>query len=384
MHFKKHILFSFIFLISLSVFFQCSTDNLNDYNPQLDSLRFAGEVHLRNIKKLTFGGNNAEAYWSFDNKQLVFQSDWDKINQHGCDPIFVMNADGSKLSNGKTYQLVSTGLGRTTCGYFLKDGRIVYASTHEADTSCPEPVMFKNGKYVWPIYDSYDIYTANSDGTNLQKLIGGQGYDAEATVSPDGRYVVFTSTRSGDLELWRYDLQTDEYLQLTNELGYDGGAFFSPDSRKIVWRASRPIGQAAADYKELLAQGLVEPKALNVFVADINGENVVQVTDLPGANWAPFFHPGGEKILFCSNHHSLEYGGRLFDIFMINVDGTELEQITHSGTFDAFPMFSFDGKKIVFASNRNVDRMESRVTNIFVADWIEEPSDVDKNFKATK
>jgi Tol biopolymer transport system component len=384
MHFKKHILFSFIFLISLSVFFQCSTDNLNDYNPQLDSLRFAGEVHLRNIKKLTFGGNNAEAYWSFDNKQLVFQSDWDKINQHGCDQIFVMNADGSKLSNGKTYQLVSTGLGRTTCGYFLKDGRIVYASTHEADTSCPEPVMFKNGKYVWPIYDSYDIYTANSDGTNLQKLIGGQGYDAEATVSPDGRYVVFTSTRSGDLELWRYDLQTDEYLQLTNELGYDGGAFFSPDSRKIVWRASRPIGQAAADYKELLAQGLVEPKALNVFVADINGENVVQVTDLPGANWAPFFHPGGEKILFCSNHHSLEYGGRLFDIFMINVDGTELEQITHSGTFDAFPMFSFDGKKIVFASNRNVDRMESRVTNIFVADWIEEPSDVDKNFKATK
>jgi Tol biopolymer transport system component len=384
MHFKKHILFSFIFLISLSVFFQCSTDNLNDYNPQLDSLRFAGEVHLRNIKQLTFGGNNAEAYWSFDNKQLVFQSDWDKINQHGCDQIFVMNADGSKLSNGKTYQLVSTGLGRTTCGYFLKDGRIVYASTHEADTSCPEPVMFKNGKYVWPIYDSYDIYTANSDGTNLQKLIGGQGYDAEATVSPDGRYVVFTSTRSGDLELWRYDLQTDEYLQLTNELGYDGGAFFSPDSRKIVWRASRPIGQAAADYKELLAQGLVEPKALNVFVADINGENVVQVTDLPGANWAPFFHPGGEKILFCSNHHSLEYGGRLFDIFMINVDGTELEQITHSGTFDAFPMFSFDGKKIVFASNRNVDRMESRVTNIFVADWIEEPSDVDKNFKATK
>ncbi len=384
MHFKKHILFSFIFLISLSVFFQCSTDNLNDYNPQLDSLRFAGEVHLRNIKQLTFGGNNAEAYWSFDNKQLVFQSDWDKINQHGCDQIFVMNADGSKLSNGKTYQLVSTGLGRTTCGYFLKDGRIVYASTHEADTSCPEPVMFKNGKYVWPIYDSYDIYTANSDGTNLQKLIGGQGYDAEATVSPDGKYVVFTSTRSGDLELWRYDLQTDEYLQLTNELGYDGGAFFSPDSRKIVWRASRPIGQAAADYKELLAQGLVEPKALNVFVADINGENVVQVTDLPGANWAPFFHPGGEKILFCSNHHSLEYGGRLFDIFMINVDGTELEQITHSGTFDAFPMFSFDGKKIVFASNRNVDRMESRVTNIFVADWIEEPSDVDKNFKATK
>ena len=384
MRFKKYIFPSLLILISLSFFIQCSSDNSNDYNPQTDSLRFAGEVHLRNIKQLTFGGNNAEAYWSFDNKQLVFQSDWEEINTQGCDQIFVMNADGTKLPNGETYQLVSTGLGRTTCGYFLKDGRIIYASTHEADSSCPEPVMFKDGKYVWPIYDSYDIYVAGSDGTNLQKLISGEGYDAEATVSPDGRYVVFTSTRSGDLELWRYDLQTGEYLQLTNELGYDGGAFFSSDSRRIVWRASRPKGQAAADYKELLAQGLVEPIALNVFVADIDGKNVKQVTDLPGANWAPFFHPSGEKILFCSNHHSQEYGGRLFDIFMINIDGTGLEQITHSGTFDAFPMFSFDGKKLVFASNRNVDRMESRVTNIFVADWIEEPTDVDKNFKAIK
>lgn len=384
MRFKKYIFISLLILISLSFFIQCSSDNSNDYNPQADSLRFAGEAHLRNIKQLTFGGNNAEAYWSFDNKQLVFQSDWEEINTQGCDQIFVMNADGTKLPNGETYQLVSTGLGRTTCGYFLKDGRIIYASTHEADSSCPEPVMFKDGKYVWPIYDSYDIYVAGSDGTNLQKLIGGEGYDAEATVSPDGRYVVFTSTRSGDLELWRCDLQTGEYLQLTNELGYDGGAFFSSDSRRIVWRASRPKGQAAADYKELLAQGLVEPTALNVFVADIDGKNVKQVTDLPGANWAPFFHPSGEKILFCSNHHSQEYGGRLFDIFMINIDGTGLEQITHSGTFDAFPMFSFDGKKLVFASNRNVDRMESRVTNIFVADWIEEPTDVDKNFKAIK
>lgn len=384
MRFKKYIFISLLILISLSFFIQCSSDNSNDYNPQTDSLRFAGEVHLRNIKQLTFGGNNAEAYWSFDNKQLVFQSDWEEINTQGCDQIFVMNADGTKLPNGKTYQLASTGLGRTTCGYFLKDGRIIYSSTHEADSSCPEPVMFKDGKYVWPIYDSYDIYVAGSDGTNLQKLIGGEGYDAEATVSPDGRYVVFTSTRSGDLELWRYDLQTGEYLQLTNELGYDGGAFFSPDSRQIVWRASRPKGQAAADYKELLAQGLVEPTALNVFTSDIDGKNVKQVTDLSGANWAPFFHPGGEKILFCSNHHSLEYGGRLFDIFMINIDGTGLEQITHSGTFDAFPMFSFDGKKIVFASNRNIDRMESHVTNIFVADWIEEPTDVDENFKAIK
>ncbi|MDZ7766178.1 MAG: hypothetical protein U5K00_17450 [Melioribacteraceae bacterium] len=282
-------------VISISFTNSCSTDKSNDYNPSTDSLRFSGEVHLRNIKQLTYGGNNAEAYWSFDNKQLVFQSDWEKINEQGCDQIFLMNADGSSLETSEQYRLVSTGKGRTTCAYFLKDGRIIYSSTHEANEDCPEPVMFVEGKYVWPIYDSYDIYVVNPDGSNLEKLIGGEGYDAEPTVSPDGRYIIYTSTRSGDLELWRYDLQTGEDIQITDELGYDGGAFFSPDSRKIVWRASRPKGQAAADYQELLAQGLVEPKALNIYVADIDGKNVKQVTKLPGANWAPFFHPSGDK-----------------------------------------------------------------------------------------
>lgn len=371
--------------ISLSFFLlQCSDNSSGEYVSEQDSLRFTGEIHLRNITQLTDGGNNAEAYFSFDDKQLVFQSDWDKINLQGCDQIFIMNADGSKLPDGDHYQRVSTGLGRTTCSYFLKDGRIIYASTHEADSACPEEVMFSEGRYVWPIYDSYNIYVSNPNGADLEMLIGGESYDAEATASHDGRYIIFTSTRSGDLDLWRYDLQTGEYLQLTDELGYDGGAFFSRDSKKIVWRASRPVGQAAADYKELLAQDLVEPKELQIFVADVDGKNVQQVTDLPGANWAPFFHPDGKRILFCSNHHSLEYGGRLFDIFMINIDGTGLTQITHSGTFDAFPMFSFDGKKLVFASNRNIDRMESRETNIFIADWIENSEEVDINFKSLK
>jgi Tol biopolymer transport system component len=342
-------------------------------NSSKDSLRYDGEVHIRNIRQLTFGGNNAEAYWSFDDKQLIFQSDWDKINSQGCDQIFIMNADGSDLNNGKKYQLVSTGKGRTTCSYFLSDGKIVYASTHAADSKCPESIMFSSGRYVWPLYSTYDIYKANSDGSNPELLIGGNGYDAEATVSPDGRYIIFTSTRSGDLELWRYDIQTKEYLQLTNELGYDGGAFFSRDSKNIVWRASRPQSEEAKKYKELLAQGLVEPKALNIYIADIDGKNVKQVTDLAGANWAPFFHPSRKKVLFCSNHHSMKEGGRRFDIFMINIDGTELKQITNSGIFDAFPMFSYDGKKLVFCSNRTVDKKPTRDTNVFVADWVENP-----------
>ncbi len=370
---KKFSFFLFVslFLIITISFNGCSVKD--NYDRSKDTLRYEGEDHIRNIKQLTFGGNNAEAYWSFDGKQLVFQSDWDKINPQGCDQIFIMNADGSNLPDGEKYKLVSTGKGRTTCSYFLKDGRIIYASTHEADAKCPETVMFSGGRYVWPIYNSYNIYVANADGSNPELLIGGKSYDAEATVSPDGRYIIFTSTRSGDLELWRYDIQTKEYLQLTNEPGYDGGAFFSRDSKHIVWRASRPEGEEAKNYTELLAQGLVEPKALNIFVADIDGKNVKQVTDLPGANWAPFFHPDGKKLLFCSNHHSLNEGGRRFDIFMINLDGTGLKQITNSGIFDAFPMFSYDGKKLVFCSNRNAERKPTRDTNVFIADWVEEP-----------
>ncbi len=381
MHFTYKLFLSFVLGIFASALISCESKDTSNYNSELDSLRFPGEVHLRNIKQLTFGGNNAEAYWSFDSKQLVFQSDWDAINSQGCDQIFIMNADGSKLTNGDQYQLVSTGKGRTTCAYFLKgDKKIVYASTHAADENCPESQMFVNGKYVWPIYDTYNIYTADANGENQELLIESNSYDAEATVSPDGRYMIFTSTRSGDLELWRYEFETAELLQLTDELGYDGGAFFSHDSKKIVWRASRPVGEAEAQYKELLAQGLVEPTALNIFISDIDGKNVQQITDLPGANWAPFFHPSDKKVLFCSNHHSQKEGGRLFDIFMIDLKTKKIEQITHSGTFDAFPMFSPDGKKLAFASNRQADGNPTRATNVFVADWVEKPSEADLLF----
>ncbi len=363
----------FVFTVLLAGACQApeTTENMPEYDASADILRFEGETHLRNIKQMTFGGNNAEAYWSFDDSQIIFQSDWSKINDQGCDQIYVMDPSAAGGDSADDYKLVSTGMGRTTCSYFLPDGRIIFGSTHSAAKECPPTAMFEQGRYVWPIYDTYDIYIADGDGSNIELLIGGEGYDAEATVSPDGKYIIFTSTRSGDLELFRYEIETGDILQLTDTLGYDGGAFFSRDSQQIVWRASRPQGEDAEVYRGLLADGFVEPAALNLFVADIDGSNVRQITDLPGANWAPFFHPSGEKILFTTNHHSMEEGGRLFDVFMINVDGTGLEQVTHSGTFDAFPMFSFDGTKVAFASNRNVEGIESRDTNVFVADWID-------------
>ena len=346
-----------------------------EYNRAGDVLRYEGEEHIRNIKQLTFGGNNEEAYWSSNDEALVFQSDWDRINDQGCDQIFVMNPSaGTITGQGDDYTLISTGMGRTTCSFFMPgDQEIVFASTHEAATECPAPVMFSADRYVWPVYDGYDIYVAGVDGSDIKPLISGPGYDAEATVSPDGKYIIFTSTRTGDLELWRYEIASGALLQLTDGLGYDGGAFFSHDSQKIVWRASRPEGEAADVYKALLADGLVEPAELNIFVADIDGSNVVQVTDLPGANWAPYFHPDDDRILFTSNHHSIDRGGREFDLFLIGVDGSDMKRITHSGTFDGFPMFSYDGSKLVFASNRNEERLESRDTNVFVADWVEMP-----------
>jgi TolB protein len=368
----------------------CAAVRAPAYDPASDSLRFAGEVHLRNVRQLTFGGNNAEAYWSFDGERLIFQSDWDAINPQGCDQQFVMRADGRPVTAARTgdarYHLVSTGRGRTTCGYFLRDGRVIYASTHAAGAACPTPAATTMGRYVWSIFPEYDIYVAAADGSNPSVLIGGPGYDAEATVSPDGRYVVFTSTRGGDLDLWRHDLMTGATTQVTNTLGYDGGAFFSPDGSRLVWRASRPTGGDADAYRQLLAQDAVEPSALNLFVSNADGSEAMQVTDLPGANWAPFFHPSGRRIVFASNHHALggPGGGREFALFAVNLDGTGLEQLTHSGSFEAFPMFSPDGSRIVFSSNRRADREPSRETNVFVADWIETPETVDRAFGASE
>ena len=357
-------------------------DDGPDYVAEADSLRFPGEVRLRNVRQLTFGGNNAEAYWSPDGDALIFQSDWEAINPQGCDQQFVMSVAEGAGRDGAGAELVSTGRGRTTCGYYLSDDRVVYASTHPGGDACPVTAASEMGRYVWDIFPSYDIYVADADGQNPKVLIGGEGYDAEATVSPDGRYVIFTSTRSGDLELWRYDVETGDVLQLTDTLGYDGGAFFSPDGSKIVWRASRPTGADAEAYRALLADDAVQPGALDIYVADADGSNARQVTRLPGANWAPFFHPSGEQILFATNHHTLDEGGREFDLFLVNLDGSGLERVTFSGTFDAFPMFSPDGTQLVFASNRRGDRAPSRDTNVFVADWVETPTEADRQFGA--
>lgn len=330
-----------------------------------DTLKYEQEKHLKNVRQLTWGGNNAEAYWSFDGKSLIFQSDyanWDV----SCDQIFRL--DVANATPGVQPPMISTGMGRTTCAYFLPgDSTIVYASTHLADANCP-PVPPRGQKYVWPIYAGYDIFTANLSGKIINQLTDFDGYDAEATVSPRGDKIIFTSLRSGDLELYTMNLDGSNVRQITDELGYDGGAFFSPDGSKIVWRASRPKTEAEqTDYKNLLSQGLVEPTNMELYVANVDGSEKMKITELGNANWAPFFHPSGDKIIFSSNHQSQR--GFPFNLFMINIDGTGLEQITFDSIFDSFPMFSPDGTQLVWASNRF--NGGTRDTNLFIADWVD-------------
>jgi Tol biopolymer transport system component len=324
-----------------------------------------GEKHLKNIKQLTFGGENAEAYFSFDGKQLIFQS---KRDGRACDQIYSMNIDGSNV------KMISNGEGRTTCSYFFKGGKkVLYASTFAGKRECP-PEPDRSKGYVWPVYADYDIYTSTPDGKNIKNLTNSPGYDAEATVSPNGKKIVFTSERDGDIELYSMDVDGKNVKRLTNEIGYDGGAFYSPDSKMIIYRRSNPqTPEETARYKELLSQHLVVPTILEIWVMNADGSNKRKVTDLNSGSFAPYFLPDGKRIIFCTNYFDPQKGNRRrqpnFDLAIINIDGTGLERVTFNETFDGFPMLSPDGKKLVFASNRNDAKPGD--TNVFIADWVD-------------
>lgn len=327
---------------------------------QTDVLLVKGERHLKDIKQLTFGGENAEAYFSFDGKQLIFQS---KRYGHGCDQIYRMNIDGSNV------KMISNGQGRTTCSYFFKNGKkVLYASTHGGSRECPPNPDFSKG-YVWAIYPDYDIYTATPDGKDIKNLTNSPGYDAEATISPNGKKIVFTSERDGDLELYSMDTNGKNIKRLTNEVGYDGGAFYSPDSKMLVYRGSHPTDSKIVERdKELLKQHLIVPTTFEIWVMKADGSDKRQVTKLNAASFAPYFTPDGKRIIFCTNYFATDARKRNFDLALINIDGTGLERVTYNESFDGFPMFSPDGKKLVFASNRNAATQGD--TNVFIADWV--------------
>jgi len=326
---------------------------------QNDEYTIEGENHLSNIRMLTDGGENAEAYLSFDETKLIYQS---TVGDMKCDQIYTMKIDGSDK------QMVSTGKGRTTCSYFLKgDKKLIYASTQLAGDDCPPPPDRSKG-YVWELYNSFDIFSANADGTDLTQLTFSDGYDAEATVSPMGDKIVFTSTRDGDPEIYVMDIDGSNQTRLTFQKGYDGGAFFSQYGKKIVFRASRPkTEEELADYEELANNGLFRPTTLEIYTMNADGSDIKQITNFGKASFAPFFFPDAERVIFSSNVNS--ENGRNFDLYMINVDGSGFEQITFNESFDGFPMFTNDGKQLVFCSNRF--NAKEGDTNVFIADWID-------------
>ena len=320
------------------------------------SLSFPQEKHLANMRQLTFGGKNAEAYFSFDGKKLVFQA---TRNGFQCDQIFIMNDDGSDI------HLVSTGKGQTTCAYFFPDGkRILYSSTHPINPDCP-PVRPREKRFIWPLLP-YEIFKAKTDGSDLKPLTFTGSYNAEATVSKNGK-IVFTSLREGDLDIYIMNPDGSDVKRLTYQKGYDGGPFFSADGKMIVYRAYHPKDKKELEeYEENLARRQVVGGRLELFVMDSDGSNQKQVTDNGASNFCPFFHPNGKQIIFSSNLHQPE--GREFNLYLIHVDGTGLERITFHPGFDSFPMFSPDGKRLVFVSNRNAKHPGE--FNIFLADWV--------------
>lgn len=316
----------------------------------------AAEPRLRNVRQITFGGENAEAYWSADGRRLILQS---KRDGYGCDQQYVMDADGSSPRR------ISTGTGKTTCGYFYDgDRRVLFGSTHAAGPSCPARPDPSKG-YVWGL-DPFDIYTARADGSDLTRLTSYGVYTAEGTVSPDGRRIVFTSLKDGDLDIYTMNVDGTDVRRLTTAPGYDGGPFFSPDGTQIVYRAYHPTDSAELGaYQALLRPNLVRPNRMEIWVMNADGTGQRQITNLGGANFAPFFTPDGRRIIFSSNHRNPR--SRNFDLYLVNLDGTALEPVTTDPEFDGFPMFSPDGTKLVWASNRGAAVQGE--TNVFVADW---------------
>lgn len=342
------------------------------------------ERHLANIRQLTLGRKNAEAYFSFSGSKLIFQSTNDWSGQTGDRPVEMPASSDKELGcyqmyvmdlESSTIRMVSTGVGTTTCGYFFPgDRRVLFSSTHPVAPGCP-PKPKREGKYRWAL-DDYDIFAMRVDGQGVHRMTHTPGYDAEATVSPDGKTIVYTSVKDGDLDIYAMNLDGSHVRRLTNEVGYDGGAFFSPDSKRIVYRASHPQDKAELDeYQALLAQRLVEPGHLEIFVMNADGTGKRQVTKNGASNFAPFFHPDGRRIIFSSSLSALgtqrsvpETQPPAFHLYLVNDEGSGLEQVTLAGQFNSFPMFSPDGKRLVWVSDRGATTRGE--FNVFLADWV--------------
>ncbi|MDA2923467.1 M28 family peptidase [Acidobacteria bacterium AH-259-L09] len=320
---------------------------------------------LSNIRQLTFQGRRSgEGYFSPDGSMLVFQGEREAENPFF--QIYLMN-----LKTGHIHR-VSPGYGKTTCAWIHPTGqKVLFASTHEDPNALLKQkeelrrrASGKTRRYSWDYDEYFDIYETNLQAIHLKNLTKTQGYDAEASWSPDGKLIVFSSNRhaysqklppedqtvfehdkSYMVDLYLMDADGNDVRRLTDAKGYDGGAFFSPDGQKICWRRFSEDGTTA-----------------EIYTMRLDDWEDRQITRLGAMSWAPYFHPSGDYLIFATNLHG--FGD--FELYLVDAKGkTEPVRVTHTDGFDSLPVFSPDGKQLVWTSNRTANRQ----SQLFTAEW---------------
>jgi len=322
---------------------------------------------LSRIRRLTVEGRRAgEGYWGPDGKKLVFQSERETGNPFY--QIYLMD-----LTTGDTTR-VSTGVGKTTCSFINPEtGDILFASTHHDPTSKQQQedeLKFRASdqerRYSWDYDPEMELYVKSAKTGTLKRITNKRGYDAEGSYSPDGQWIVFTSTRQAyertltpqeqkqletdpsffaEIYIMRADADGSGPKRLTNVNGYDGGPFFSPDGKRIIWRRFDEAG--------LLA---------DIYTMNLDGTDVRRLTDFGAMSWAPYIHPSGQYVIFASN----KLGFENFELFMVDIDGRkEPVRVTYSDGFDGLPVPSPDGTQLAWTTSRG----GGREGQIFLAQW---------------
>jgi Tol biopolymer transport system component len=320
---------------------------------------------LSGVRQLIFEGRRSgEGYFAPDGKKLIFQSEREEGN-----PFYQMYV--LDLESGETSR-VSPGIGKTTCGFFQPgNSRVLFASTHHdpgAEEKQKAELEFrasgKERRYSWDYDPAMDVFSADENGKDLQRLTTAEGYDAEAAYSPDGKQIVFSSLRSAYEqplspedrarmekdpawfgEIYIMDADGSNQRRLTNTRGYDGGPFFSPDGERIIWRRFDEKGMHA-----------------DVFTMKTDGSDVRRLTAFGSMSWAPYLHPTGQYAVFTSN----KLGFENFELFIVDAAGEhEPVRVTYTDGFDGLPVFSPDGKRLSWTSNRTSDRK----SQIFLGEW---------------
>ena len=322
---------------------------------------------LTRIRRLTIEGRRAgEGYWSKDGRQLVFQSEREPGNPFY--QIYLMDMESGNATR------VSPGAGKTTCAFINPEtGDILFSSTHHDPRSKQlqdEELKFRASgqerRYSWDYDPEMEIYVRGQKSGALRRLTNKRGYDAEASFSPDGQWIVFSSTRDaydrelspaerkqletdpsyfGEIYIMRADADGTGPRRLTSVRGYDGGPFFSPDGKRIIWRRFDEAGLIA-----------------DIWTMNLDGTDQRQLTNFKAMSWAPYIHPSGQYVIFASN----KLGFENFELFLVDIDGRkEPVRVTHTDGFDGLPVPSPDGRQLAWTSNRG----GGREGQIFLAQW---------------